>query len=191
MSKGQRHMSTAEYALVVAILALLVSLGSLGVSFWNVYRDRAKLHITASMAIYSLGGLSKERYPALAIEVINVGRRPITITSAVGLLLEGNDGMFVALTDFSRYHNRPADGTLTEAKGFSVMVPHAEWKEYLAGGGQRCTGIHVKDSKGKIYNKKLSPKIAEWFNGDKPEGKETIKAKLARRVKQVLPARSR
>lgn len=153
-------------ALGVSLGSLLVSGAALVVSIRTYLRDRAKLRIRGTRAIYRPGGLSTATIPALSIEVVNVGRRPIVVSSFIGLQMAGEEGMHMPIASPDYYVNRPPDGKLEEAKGFSVRYPRDQWLKIRAEHGHRCIGIHVIDHTGKVYIQKLSPQVAAWFNDE-------------------------
>jgi hypothetical protein len=72
---------------LIALLALIVSGLSLGVSWWGAFRDRVRLKVTAKL---SGGGEYEEYGPEhIAIRVVNTGRRVAVLTLFGGQLADG------------------------------------------------------------------------------------------------------
>ncbi|TBU76191.1 hypothetical protein [Phytopseudomonas daroniae] len=76
-----------DTGIFIALLALLVSCVSMGVSLYNVVRDRAR--IKAYSSIYYDHSRSLEPDPSLRIRVVNVGRRPVMLAYLVKSSREG------------------------------------------------------------------------------------------------------
>lgn len=70
-----------DTGILIALLALLVSCVSMGVSLYNVVRDRA--WIKAHSSIFHDYSRGTEPGPSLRIRVVNAGRRPVMLTYLV------------------------------------------------------------------------------------------------------------
>jgi hypothetical protein len=166
--------NTAELALVVSILALVVALGSFGVSFWNVYRDRARLRIIIKAAGITVTPLVSRQSQDLAIRIVNVGRRPVRMSSYVYLMSDNprmlripwiliNKSTFLISKEY--VFGRPEDYTLAESQEFAIHFPRDFWLRNFANRGERCVGVCLTDSTGRTYKKRLPRRVARWFNG--------------------------
>lgn len=80
----------AIYGAITATVSLLIGLASVGLQFVQVLRDRKKIKISFSKnnRIYSVGVHNpyKENEDYISIDVINNGRRPVTIISCGAIL---------------------------------------------------------------------------------------------------------
>ena len=164
---------------IISILALAISLLSLGVSAWVAWRDRAHPKIIVRR------GLGREftnevsfthAIDVLAILVVNVGRRTFAPDAINPLRLVLTDGTTLPIPD--TYYpmdggmirpiatfRRPADGRLGEHDGFLVLIPRAGWWWIRAADTQGLRAIHLVDITGKVRAKTRVPRpIAEWFN---------------------------
>jgi hypothetical protein len=72
---------------VLAIIAILISVGSLGVSFYGTYQDRPRLRIQSQYSAESEYGLSQIR-----VIMVNEGRRPVILRLIGGCNSTGAEG---------------------------------------------------------------------------------------------------
>lgn len=73
---------------IVSWLALFISVISLSVSIFRIYRDRSKL-IVWSEIVYHHSAKDNKEYPVMHLYAVNAGLRPITITD-VGYTVSKN-----------------------------------------------------------------------------------------------------
>jgi hypothetical protein len=83
---GQEWWSNA-----LPILAILISLTSLGITLWLKFRDDARLRLTASPG-YVLG-FAQDGALLLHLEATNVGRTGTTVVRSIGLRLSDGRGI--------------------------------------------------------------------------------------------------
>ena len=69
-------------------IALVVSLGSFGVSALNAFRDRPRVKVTGTF--YEASEYNMEPY--IAVQVVNRGRRPVILRMVGGFDSSGNAG---------------------------------------------------------------------------------------------------
>lgn len=155
-------MDRATLSLVIAIVALLGP----AIALANHFRDRPKLTLRFAKGkdedfVQEKTNISGEN--AFAVQVVNEGRRPASITRTRPLSLVVDDlskndlrsGIFRALgkahviseavpLDFNPYepiephtatsYNYPADGILKEAQYFVILISRSYWRLQIVGG---------------------------------------------------------
>lgn len=149
---------------VTSIVALAVSVCSFGVSFWNVFRDRVRLKITAEK------GLDRRIHgmpigmpiPSLVITVANTGRKPIKLRRPVKVVAVGP--VYFALSRDDHYEDWPAGGRLIDADHFVAYLALEEWHERRRAGASECVAVEVLDYRGQRHAKSLSGPAAAWLN---------------------------
>jgi hypothetical protein len=81
-----------SYPEIVSTIALVVSLGSLGVAAYNSFRDRPRLKIIS--AFYE--GSEWNPAPGISVNVVNHGRRPVILRLLGGYNSQGQySGVFL------------------------------------------------------------------------------------------------
>jgi hypothetical protein len=143
-------MTRAE---VVATLALIVSILSLAVNLWNVWRDRPRLLIQIYRGQHDM-----------VIEIINRGRKSTAIERPVHLKFFM--GHSYPLTDDRYYPNWPAGGKLAEAEKATVRYPREDWKQlhqrYLS--PPTLMGILVVDIADGRHYRRLPVEVQRWMS---------------------------
>ncbi len=77
-----------SYPEIVSTIALVVSLGSFGVSAFNAFRDRPRLKVKSTF--YDASEWNDEPY--IRVEVVNRGRRPVILRMIGGYHSDGGGG---------------------------------------------------------------------------------------------------
>jgi hypothetical protein len=100
-------------SIIVSIIALVVSFGSLSVSTYAALRDRARLR---AKSIFSKW---ENRLASIKVEAVNVGRRPVILTKIVGYYKDGDscatdigeDKIGIRLQEHERFSEDITDGS--------------------------------------------------------------------------------
>jgi hypothetical protein len=71
-------------SIIVSAFALLVSIGSFGVSGYVALRDRARLRATSTFSQWT------NRPASIKVKAVNAGRRPVILTTLVGYYKDGD-----------------------------------------------------------------------------------------------------
>lgn len=104
-------LTTAEYALVVSMGALVTSVTALGFQLWQALRlDRASLRVEVAAMVLIGGG---ESLRVVQVTVVNHGKRPTSLTS-----------MWLVTTAGRWSHRRWWPKPLRRNVGLVVTTPH-------------------------------------------------------------------
>lgn len=128
-------------------------------------RDHRKVKVTCSLGI--LTGFRFEPIEAIMITVVNVGHRPVEITSAGFNLTDKR--IMVVMDDIAPNHQQPLPKMI--ADGESVTVH--KYKDSISGGLEehwrragnsdlKITGAYVRDSTGRTYRAKAPRLLKDW-----------------------------
>lgn len=168
--------------LIVSVLALVISIVSFGLSSWVALRDRARVELVVRKGPANDFTSDKTSFgtdEVLAIQVLNLGRRPVTLAPTNPLRLIRADGSVMgvpedqqtnedAMTNLVHVYGRPFDGRLGENDGFVVMIRPVDWAWKRLDGLAPIVGVQVVDVTGRVRAKaKLPRPLVQWFNGDK------------------------
>lgn len=75
-------------AIIISIVALVVSTASFGLSFYLAWRDRSRLKAKCFAREHERTG----EYSSIFVSVTNDGRRPIILRSLIGIYADGSKG---------------------------------------------------------------------------------------------------
>ena len=135
----------------IAIYAAVIATINAAWSIYSIWRDKPKLALKANLG-FPLGP-SRHGPICLYIEVVNEGRRPITV-EGIGLKL--NNGQLVSYI--------PREGELPkrlqEGESCKVRLELEETRNEIAKIYANPSHIWARDNTGRKYFQKLDPKIS-------------------------------
>ena len=135
----------------IAIYAAVIATINAVWSIYSILRDKPKLALKANLGFR--GGPSGYGPICLYIEVVNKGRRPITV-EGIGLKL--NNGQ---LASYFPYEGKlPKE--LQEGKSFRIGMELEKIRKEIAKTSANATHVYARDSTGKMYFKKLDKKLS-------------------------------
>ena len=135
------HMKLSDY---LSIFAVLFSALSLYLSWRHYSRDRSHLKLGLKIQDDDI-----RRGPAFVVSVVNVGRRPATVTHGYARVSSGK-----------RYPVYDTAIVLEETKGFHFIVYFRDFIRSLAM-GYFATAFEIEDSTGKRYSISTRPLKAQ------------------------------
>jgi len=135
----------------IAIYAAVIATITAAWSIYSILRDKPKLALKAKLG-FPLGP-SRHGPICLYIEVVNEGRRPITV-EGIGLKL--NNGQLVS--HIPREGELPKE--LQEGKSFRIRMELEKIRKEIAKTSANATHVYARDSTGKMYFKKLDKKLS-------------------------------
>lgn len=129
---------------IVAWYGAIISTVSILLAFMNYFRDKAKIKVKISQGLFAYGThLGNE--VKVFIEIINIGRRPITLTGA-GLTLKNGKNMFILKSEFINF---PFE--LLEGKSAQVEFNRDEVFEESKKEKSKILYAWYKTATGKMY----------------------------------------
>jgi hypothetical protein len=139
-------------SIITSAFALLVSIGSLGVSACVALRDRARLLATSTFSQWT------NRPASIKVEAVNAGRRPVILTKIVGRYEDGDwcatdigeDKIGIRLQEHERFSEDITDGASLD------MLFHPISKATL-------TDLWLEDTLGHQYRVKKAKKHLKRF----------------------------
>ena len=146
----ERVLDTMTVESWIAIYAAVIATINAAWSIYSIWRDKPKLALKANLGFPS--GPSGHGSICLHIEVVNKGRRPITV-AGIGLKLDNGQ-----LASYFPYEwELPKE--LQEGKSFRVRVELEKIRKEIAKMSANVTHVYARDSTGKMYFKKLDKKL--------------------------------
>jgi hypothetical protein len=136
----------------ISILALIISLLSLGVNIWNAWRDRPRLLIKISHSA-----------DTMYVDITNRGRKTTAIERPIHLKFF--DGESYPLMNDVYYPEWPNDGKVPEATKLTVRYPVKDWlllyRPYI--GLPAIMGIVVVDISDGRHYRRIPNGVLEWL----------------------------
>jgi hypothetical protein len=131
MRGAMAALTTADYALLVALTSALIAAGSL---FWQIYfavsLDRARFRLTVE-ADYTMAPPGSPRLRVVILQAVNVGRRPAEL-SYLGLVLFPDVPWQKRAT---RRQRRKLEGRLMGPDYADLLLPNSRLPKPLDVGG--------------------------------------------------------
>lgn len=140
---------TADLALVVSTLALIVSGVSAGLTTWVARRDQAHAHIELRYANYH--ALGRTATPFLSITAANRGRRPVRLNSYGFAYSDHTLGTFLPYPAFA------LPKTLGEGESYSGLVPLRNIQEGVRSKAARLTAVYFTTDDGRRIRMRIWP----------------------------------
>jgi hypothetical protein len=130
---------------VIAIIALVVSIASLGLSFYLVWRDRSRLQAESFARAHERTG----EYSSVFITVTNAGRRQLTLCFLSGVYADGGQGS-----------QRLSEGGVKLQEGDFYELEFGKFDGIMVNGDamSELVDVFVEDSAGKRHKIKGSRK---------------------------------
>lgn len=131
----------------VAWYGAVVATVSIALAWYALWRDRARLKVSAHLDMEVLGaGSAQEEEPTyVCIHVANVGRRAVHLRSLPWFLVEGQKKCIALKGSWS------PSATLEEGRSAMLLVPQKDLQRFVA----KIKCVCVADETGKIWRGKV------------------------------------
>lgn len=133
---------------IVAWYGAIISTISILLAFMNYFRDKAKIQLKISQGLFAYGSHLGDEIK-IFIEIINKGRRPVTLTGA-GLTLRNGKNMFILKSEIMNFPFELLEGKSTQIAFNKTEVFEESKKE-----NSQISYAWYKSATGKTYKIKF------------------------------------